>query len=120
MTTSQRITRSRTDRLVSGVCGGLARYFGLDTVIVRGVFVVLGLINMGIMAIAYLVAVVLLSEESEAGAANQPHPGWRFDPWTGERVNASSNVPAAPSTAVPPAATTPPASIRDEQDDDAV
>lgn len=105
MTTPQRITRSRTDRLVSGVCGGLAQYFGLDVVIVRGAFVVLGLINAGIMAIVYLVAVVLLPEESEAGAANQPHPGWRFDPWTGERVN-TPQAPAVPPT--PPTPVTPP------------
>lgn len=93
MTTSSRITRSRTDRLVSGVCGGLARYFDLDSVIVRGVFVVLGLINMGIVAIVYVAAIVLLPEESETGAATQPHPGWRYDPWTGEKVATS-----APST----------------------
>lgn len=108
MSTLQRITRSRSDRLVSGVCGGLARYFALDSVIVRGVFVVLGLINLGIMAIAYLVAVVLLPEESEAGAANQPHPGWRYDPWTGERVTHATPVATTQQTPDAPP-TTPPA-----------
>jgi phage shock protein C len=101
MTVSSRITRSRTDRLVSGVCGGLARYFGLDSVIVRGVFVVLGLINLGIVAIAYLAAIVLLPEESETGAATQAHPGWRYDPWTGEKVSTVESTPPAPMATTP-------------------
>ncbi len=85
---AQRVTRSRTDRLISGVCGGIARYFGFDSVIVRGIFVVVALINPGIAAIAYLIAVFLLPEEAEIGSANQPHAGWRFDPWTGESLHA--------------------------------
>jgi phage shock protein C len=113
MTASQRITRSRTDRLVSGVCGGLARYFGLDSVIVRGVFVVLGLINLGIVAIAYLAAIVLLPEESETGAATQAHPGWRYDPWTGEKVSI-----VEPTTPAPVATT--PAKNKSVGDDDEV
>jgi phage shock protein C len=88
MTIQQKLTRSRSDRLISGVCGGLARYFSLDTVLVRGIFVVVGLLSMGSAAILYLAAIFLIPEESEIGAANQNHPGWRFDPWTGERVNA--------------------------------
>jgi len=109
---TQRVTRSRTDRLISGVCGGIARYFGFDSVIVRGIFVVVALINPGIAAIAYLVAVFLLPEEAEVGAANQPHAGWRFDPWTGESLHAhtapvdatvsqSATVVAEPESVVP-------------------
>jgi phage shock protein C len=36
-----RLTRSRTDRVIGGVCGGLGYYFGIDPVIVRLIFVVL-------------------------------------------------------------------------------
>jgi phage shock protein C len=32
---AKRLYRSRTDRMVAGVCGGLAEYFGIDPVIVR-------------------------------------------------------------------------------------
>ena len=105
MTTSQRIVRSRTDRLISGVCGGLARYFALDSVIVRGVIVVLGLLSPGIVAIAYLVAITLLPEESETGAASQSHPGWRFDPWTGERISPATSDDSAPMAPASPPTT---------------
>ncbi len=38
-----RILRSRTDRMVGGVCGGLAKYLGVDPTLVRLVFVILAL-----------------------------------------------------------------------------
>jgi phage shock protein C len=41
MMTQQRVTRSSTDKIVAGVCGGLGQYFGLDPVIVRLIMVVL-------------------------------------------------------------------------------
>jgi phage shock protein C len=37
---SQRLTRSRTDERIAGVCGGLAKYFDIDAVLVRVAFVV--------------------------------------------------------------------------------
>lgn len=36
-----RLTRSSTDRIVAGVCGGLAEYLGIDSVYVRLAFVLL-------------------------------------------------------------------------------
>ncbi|RLT23940.1 MAG: PspC domain-containing protein [Chloroflexi bacterium] len=106
MTIQQKLTRSRSDRLISGVCGGLARYFSLDTVLVRGIFVVVGLMSMGMAAILYLAAIFLIPEESEIGAANQNHPGWRFDPWTGERVNAPKSAEPQNEIVAVPATTT--------------
>jgi phage shock protein C len=38
-----RLTRSETDRMLVGVCGGLGEYFGIDSTIVRVVFVLLAL-----------------------------------------------------------------------------
>jgi len=32
---ANKLYRSRTDRVIWGVCGGLAKYFNIDTVIVR-------------------------------------------------------------------------------------
>ena len=52
------LLRSRTDRRIGGVCGGLAEYFGADPTIVRVVWVVLTIIPCAIVfgVIAYLVA----------------------------------------------------------------
>lgn len=41
--TPNRLYRSQTDRMVAGVCGGLAKYFNVDPTIIRLVFLVLAL-----------------------------------------------------------------------------
>ncbi len=41
MTIQQRLTRSRNDKVIAGVCGGLGRYLGIDPVLVRLVMVAL-------------------------------------------------------------------------------
>jgi phage shock protein C len=38
---SKRLYRSRKDRMISGVCGGIANYFGIDPVIIRIIAVIL-------------------------------------------------------------------------------
>jgi phage shock protein C len=38
---SKRLYRSKTDRKIGGVCGGLAEYFNIDPTIVRIIFVIL-------------------------------------------------------------------------------
>jgi phage shock protein C len=37
----KRLYRSRTDRMIAGVCGGIAEYFDIDPTIVRIVAVIL-------------------------------------------------------------------------------
>lgn len=39
----KRLYRSRTNRTVAGVCGGLAEYFNIDVTFVRLLFIVLAL-----------------------------------------------------------------------------
>ena len=41
MYTQTRLSRSATDKVIGGVCGGFAQYFGTDPAIVRLIFVVL-------------------------------------------------------------------------------
>ena len=38
---TKRLYRSRKDKVIAGVCGGLAQYFNIDPVIVRVIFVLL-------------------------------------------------------------------------------
>jgi len=44
-TSPRRLTRSRRDRKIAGVCGGLAEYFGWDPTVVRVVYVVVSVIS---------------------------------------------------------------------------
>jgi phage shock protein C len=56
---STRITKSKTDRVIDGVCGGLAQYYGIDPVIVRFIFVVLLFIN-GIGFFIYIILAIIM------------------------------------------------------------
>ena len=58
----RRLTRSRTDRLLGGVCGGLARATGLDPLVLRVAVVALTLAG-GTGALLYVVAWLLLPDE---------------------------------------------------------
>jgi phage shock protein PspC (stress-responsive transcriptional regulator) len=57
------LRRSRTDKMVAGVCGGLGKYFGLDATILRLVFVLL-LIFAGTGLLAYLVMWLVIPYEN--------------------------------------------------------
>ena len=61
---SRRLTRSRTDRMLGGVCGGLAEYLGVDSTAVRVVWVILTIIPGAILlgVFAYLVAWLIVPE----------------------------------------------------------
>jgi phage shock protein PspC (stress-responsive transcriptional regulator) len=58
----RRLQRSRTDRVVAGVCGGLGDYFDVDPVIFRIAFVVLAFVG-GAGFLLYPAAWLLLPEE---------------------------------------------------------
>ena len=56
------VRRSRSDRVIAGVCGGVGRYLGVDPVLLRIAFIILALAN-GLGLIAYVVAWVAIPEE---------------------------------------------------------
>ena len=58
------LTRSRTNRMVGGVCGGLGEYFGWDVTLIRVIVASVAVITGGTGAIAYLVAWFLIPQES--------------------------------------------------------
>ena len=63
----RRLTRSNDDRIIAGVCGGVARYFQIDPVIVRVVAVALIFVG-GAGALLYLAALLLVPNEGVDGA----------------------------------------------------
>lgn len=65
---NNRLTRSRSDRLIGGVGGGLAAYFGVDVTIVRLAIVLLALFfNVATVAAYFALWLLLPSDDSIAG-----------------------------------------------------
>ncbi len=62
MTVEKRLYRSRDERMIAGVCGGLGQYLNIDPTIIRLLFV-LSTFWGGSGFIAYLVMMVLIPEE---------------------------------------------------------
>jgi phage shock protein PspC (stress-responsive transcriptional regulator)/predicted membrane protein len=67
----RRLLRSRDERVLGGVCGGLARYFNADPLIFRIAAVALIFVG-GFAIIAYVAALLLVPEDDGTG---QPVPG---------------------------------------------
>jgi len=77
----QRLERSNANRVIAGVCGGIAEYLAVDPTLVRVVFVVLAFFG-GIGLLAYIVLLILM-----------PLPG-RAAPFSSTPPPASSNATA--------------------------
>jgi phage shock protein PspC (stress-responsive transcriptional regulator) len=63
---ARRLYRTRDERVIAGVCGGIARYFNIDPVLVRVGAVALAFLG-GAGLLAYLAAVLLIPKEGESG-----------------------------------------------------
>jgi phage shock protein PspC (stress-responsive transcriptional regulator) len=59
---TKQLTRSRDDRWIAGVCGGIADYTGVDATVVRLVLVVCTILGAGSLIVGYLVAWLLMPQ----------------------------------------------------------
>ena len=65
----KRLYRSRDDRMIWGVCGGIAKYFNIDPTIVRIIAVILAFAN-GAGIVAYIILAIVVPLESSQ--VNEP------------------------------------------------
>lgn len=62
----KRLYKSDTDKMLCGVCGGLAEYLNIDPSVVRILWVILALCC-GAGLLAYIIAAIILPHKSEIG-----------------------------------------------------
>lgn len=133
----KKLYRSRTDRMVAGVCGGLAEYLDIDPTLVRVGVVLIALVTQGGIFIAYLVMAIVvpespLSEQPAEIGATTPSTA-QMPATTAEGIAMPDNetptaegapvvpepVPAPESVSAPPTAPapawTPPPSVPEEK-----
>lgn len=58
----KRLYRSKSDRMIAGVCGGIAQYFNIDPTLVR-LLAVVGLLLAGGTFWAYIVMAIVIPTE---------------------------------------------------------
>lgn len=57
----KKLYRSKTDRKLLGVCGGLAQYFSIDSTVVRVAMALFACFGAGI--VFYIIAAIVIPEE---------------------------------------------------------
>ena len=58
------LTRSKSNRMIAGVCAGLGDYLGIDPTIVRLLFVLAFFTGFGGIAIVYLIMAIVVPEQT--------------------------------------------------------
>lgn len=58
------LKRSRTDRMVAGVCGGIGEYLDIDPNVIRLIWVIVTVFTVGVGVLAYLLAWLIIPEET--------------------------------------------------------
>lgn len=92
----KRLERSKSNRIVGGVCAGVANYLNMDPTLVRVLTVVISLFT-GVPVILYIVALFVMPEEG-----SQPNPP-NYPPVGGPQAQAGGYSPTPQQTAPPPA-----------------
>ena len=64
---AKKLARSRGERMIGGVCGGLAVYFRLDPTIVRLLWAIGTILSHGLGVVAYIILLIVVSEEEVRG-----------------------------------------------------
>lgn len=59
---NKKLKKSRTDRKLCGVCGGLAEYLNMDSTIIRLIWALL-ILAAGTGLLAYIIAAIIMPED---------------------------------------------------------
>ena len=78
-THARTLVQIREGAMVSGICNGLAAYFGMDVTLIRVIFVVLAIVSSGLFVLLYGVMMFLIPYDTYVEKVNdQSLPGFMF------------------------------------------
>jgi phage shock protein PspC (stress-responsive transcriptional regulator) len=87
---SKKLYRSRDDRMIAGVCGGLADYFNVDSSLIR-IAVLFVFLFQGVGLIAYIIAWLVMSEEPVKNEYRMPDDYYIEDGKAQDNINQEEN-----------------------------
>ena len=91
-----RLERSTTNKVISGVCGGIAEYLQVDPTLVRVFFVISIFLTAGLAILGYIVLVVLMP------LPGKPTPFLRAPEASASTEAGSTDMSVASAPATPP------------------
>ena len=59
----KKLKRSRVNRMLCGVCGGLGDYVGIDPTVVRIIWLIASICSVGTGFVIYLIAAIIIPDE---------------------------------------------------------
>ncbi|MBE0650204.1 MAG: PspC domain-containing protein [Bacteroidales bacterium] len=96
MGNSKKLYRSRRDKVIGGVAGGLANYFEIDVVIVRLLFVLVFFLGGGGL-LAYIIMWIVIPAEPYFTPYTEATPGPQQNPGDAQQSNTEGSNPANPN-----------------------
>ena len=72
---TKKLYRSRSERMIAGVCGGMGKYLGIDATVIRLLFALLAIFT-GVVPglILYLVLMFIIPDEPLESPPEPPEP----------------------------------------------
>jgi phage shock protein C len=111
---NERLHRSRDERMLAGVAGGMADYWDADPTMVRLVWVLLAIFSAGLALVVYIVMAIVVPEEVAVGWPGQPTTQPLTNPMAGPAGQPGAPNPGSASPTLP-AGWTPPIDRRAER-----
>ena len=65
MKKNKKIYRSKKNKIIAGVCGGLGEFFNIDPTLIRLLWAVATLISLGLGLIGYIAAWIIIPEKNK-------------------------------------------------------
>lgn len=70
--TGKRLYRSRNDRQLAGICGGLGDYFSFDSTWIRVAWVIVTFLSAGLALLVYFVLIFIIPNEDQLRQRAKP------------------------------------------------
>ena len=69
------LTRSRDDRWIAGICGGLAEYTGIDATLIRVILLLATILGAGSLVLIYLICWLVIPKAPDVIGSDVTSPG---------------------------------------------